>query len=127
MYICDNCGQKYQREDALEPIEDLSQRVDEGGPMPSGQCPRCGALCYPEDVCKRPARQTNEEFLVQLMNYSRRGALIQPFILTALEKYSQQVMHCDPAEFENSLVNFDAWQDCARETLEKLEKYYSRG
>jgi len=44
---CDNCGVEWDLED-LQPIKDLHQRVDPGGVMPSGECPDCGALCYPE-------------------------------------------------------------------------------
>lgn len=43
---CDNCGHTC-REDELEPIVDLLMRIEPGGTVPSGQCPRCGALAYP--------------------------------------------------------------------------------
>jgi hypothetical protein len=28
-------------------IPDLDQRIEPGGTVPSGECPHCGALCYP--------------------------------------------------------------------------------
>jgi hypothetical protein len=31
----------------LKPIRDYAQRVEHGEPMPTGACPRCGALCHP--------------------------------------------------------------------------------
>ena len=43
---CQNCGTQFS-EDELKPIEDLGQRVAPNEPMPSGQCPECGALCHP--------------------------------------------------------------------------------
>src|SRR5439155_14436990 len=44
---CDNCGAIWDDTD-VDPISDLWERVDPGGVMPSGQCPDCGALCYPQ-------------------------------------------------------------------------------
>ena len=44
---CDNCGGSWHI-DSLETIKDYSMRVDEDGPVPSGECPECGCLCYPE-------------------------------------------------------------------------------
>ncbi len=45
---CRDCG-KVWVDDALDLIEDISLRVEAGEPMPSGQCPDCGALCQPGD------------------------------------------------------------------------------
>ncbi|MFA5709355.1 hypothetical protein [Mycolicibacterium sp.] len=44
---CDNCD-FVGDESTLDPIDDLAQRLDPGGVVPSGQCPRCAALAYPE-------------------------------------------------------------------------------
>jgi hypothetical protein len=43
---CDNCGGEFWNK-RLHEIDDLAQRLDPGGVVPSGQCPACGALCYP--------------------------------------------------------------------------------
>lgn len=43
---CDDCGKKFTDEE-LKEVRHLSMRVDPGGTMPSGECPKCGALCYP--------------------------------------------------------------------------------
>ena len=47
---CGNC-EKIWHASALQDIEDLEQRVEVGGTVPSGECPDmtdcCGALCYP--------------------------------------------------------------------------------
>jgi hypothetical protein len=45
---CDNCDTLWD-ETSLVPVEHLTERVDPGGIMPSGQCPECHALCYPCD------------------------------------------------------------------------------
>jgi hypothetical protein len=44
--ICDNCGRKWTN-GRLRPIQDLVQRLDPNGAAPTGQCPKCSALCYP--------------------------------------------------------------------------------
>lgn len=43
---CDNCDVQFP-ESELDPIQDLEQRLEPGGVVPAGQCPRCGALSYP--------------------------------------------------------------------------------
>ena len=42
---CQNCDWTGP-EEALDPIKDIHQRVAPGEPMPSGECPKCGALCH---------------------------------------------------------------------------------
>lgn len=46
---CQNCDTCHP-ESRLLPIEDLAQRVEPGEPMPSGECPDCGALCQLEEM-----------------------------------------------------------------------------
>ena len=43
---CDNCGGKWEDGD-LHEIRDYFQRVEPGGTVPSGECPKCNCLCYP--------------------------------------------------------------------------------
>ncbi len=45
---CQNCGQRWPFA-ALKEIQHIHQRVAPGEPMPSGECPDCGALCQPLD------------------------------------------------------------------------------
>jgi hypothetical protein len=45
---CDDCGLVHDDDVLLEP-RNLFERLDPGGPSPSGECPECGALCYPAD------------------------------------------------------------------------------
>lgn len=54
-YKCDNCGTRYSEDElvaagtfGLGGIDHLSERVDENGPVPAGECPEedCGALVY---------------------------------------------------------------------------------
>jgi hypothetical protein len=43
---CQNCERVWH--DALvEPVQHVFERVLPGEPMPSGECPVCGAVCHP--------------------------------------------------------------------------------
>ncbi len=44
--ICNNCGAGWS-DDQATPIRDYCERVEPGGIVPAGECPSCGALCYP--------------------------------------------------------------------------------
>jgi hypothetical protein len=58
LHKCDNCGKIHDAIDLLG-MEDLHLRVEAGNPVPSGECPSCGALCYP--YTKRlPKRVSNK-------------------------------------------------------------------
>jgi hypothetical protein len=46
---CDDCGRVWPVEGLKEPAR-LSERLDPGGIVPSGECPECGALAYPLDL-----------------------------------------------------------------------------
>ena len=57
---CDDCGKTWP-ESKLREVKHITQRVDIGGPMPAGECPECGALCYEEDAPYDPdTGRTNE-------------------------------------------------------------------
>ena len=45
---CDNCGHLWTY-DQLKPIVDLLERIEPGSEVPIGECPDCGALCYPPE------------------------------------------------------------------------------
>jgi hypothetical protein len=48
MNQCQNCG-KLVDDEELKPIRRIFERVLPGEPMPSGECPECGALCQEVD------------------------------------------------------------------------------
>jgi predicted RNA-binding Zn-ribbon protein involved in translation (DUF1610 family) len=48
MAVCDNCGTRTPV-DELEEITDEWTRVQPGGEVPAGECPKCGSLAYVED------------------------------------------------------------------------------
>jgi hypothetical protein len=50
-HMCGNCGRKFDEDSLLEP-KHLWQRLLPGDTFPSGECPKCGALCYPVECFK---------------------------------------------------------------------------
>lgn len=54
-HVCDNCDGRWRGED-LQIIADFQERVTPGCPCPSGECPTCGALCYPVKRATRKVR-----------------------------------------------------------------------
>lgn len=46
LHLCQNCRRHFKEDDLVNPIPDIEQRVAPGEPMPSGECPDCGAVCH---------------------------------------------------------------------------------
>lgn len=68
-------------------------------------------------------RQTNIEFMSNLMDFARSGALMQAFVLEGLRIYAQEIMEADPEDLGNALISGHSWQLCAKEYLEKIEEH----
>jgi len=66
-------------------------------------------------------QKTNEEFIADLMQFSRRGALMHAFIFQALDTFSARVSKLKPSECETTMVSGEAWHDCGVELQEKLK------
>ncbi|MCY1251229.1 hypothetical protein D9M72_649640 [compost metagenome] len=64
--------------------------------------------------------RTNIEFVSDLMTYSAHGALIQAFVLQALEQYATRVAAAAPEALDTALVSGRAWHGCALEVRRKL-------
>jgi len=47
LHRCQDCGRLWDEAD-LKELKDVFQRVLPGEPMPSGECPSCGAACRPD-------------------------------------------------------------------------------
>lgn len=74
-----------------------------------------------------PKAQTNEEFLVHLLNFGcPTGALIQPFVMTALEDYSKRVISEPQVEVVNSFVAAGAWHRTAEHVKSQLDAKYKK-
>lgn len=63
---------------------------------------------------------TNVEFVTELMEFSAHGALIQAFVMQALEQYAQRVAAMDPDALETPMLSGRAWHGCAVEVRDKL-------
>lgn len=62
--------------------------------------------------------KTNVEFVTELMEFSRHGALSQIFVITAIQKYAEA---CSERRIsDNSFIDPDAWQGVAREIRDKM-------
>jgi hypothetical protein len=72
-YECDNCAAILAAQQ-LQPIKHYSERVDEGGDEPDGECPECGSLAYEivqgserwkrfvaDAIAKPPGERTEQE------------------------------------------------------------------
>lgn len=71
----------------------------------------------------KPRPQTNVEFIVDLMEFSAHGALIQAFVFQALTLYAQKVAATDPESLDTGLVSGHAWRGCALEVQRKLRQH----
>lgn len=59
--------------------------------------------------------KTNVEFITHLMEYSRTGAIMQLFVIGALDVYSRATIANPPKEIMNGSINADAWLAAAKE------------
>lgn len=64
--------------------------------------------------------KTNIERLTELMSYSKHGALMQGFVMAAIEEYSRAILNSDKPENWPEMLSWDAWHGCAEEAVEKL-------
>lgn len=73
-------------------------------------------------------RKTNVEFITDAMEHSRHGALIQAFVICAIEKYARMVLEADglDEQMKCSMVSPAAWRGCAKELTEKLDEHLGR-
>ncbi|MDP9881345.1 hypothetical protein J2W25_005681 [Variovorax boronicumulans] len=67
---------------------------------------------------------TSVEFVTELMEVSAHGALIQAFVMQALEQYARRVAETDPQALDTPMVCGRAWHGCALEVLQKLEQRF---
>jgi hypothetical protein len=70
-------------------------------------------------------RKTNIEFVSHIMDFSRHGALMQVFVMQALEQYANRVAEAKPEDVDSGLANGEAWVGCAKELKAALERHYA--
>lgn len=69
--------------------------------------------------------KTNEERVVEFMNYSRNGGLSQAFVIHAISSYAESITRLGlPALRAKlpSMMSAEPWYDCAVEWIESAEK-----
>ena len=71
-------------------------------------------------------RETNEQLVIRLMRFSRNGALMQVFVLTALQRYAELVKDAKPEEVQSAMIPAEAWKRVADELLEEIERHYKQ-
>lgn len=81
---------------------------------------------------EKKKRLDNEEFMLDLMRFSKFGALVQGFIFQAIHQYAKQVAEADPKLFEPEksegvvlCIHGPAWQGVAKELFQKLEERFN--
>lgn len=77
------------------------------------------------DELDAPHRKSNEEFVSDLMNYSRYGGLVQVFVIEAIRHYAETMAAADPAKFDSDFLNGKAWIGVAQEVKAKLDAQYA--
>ncbi len=77
-------------------------------------------------MARQEERKTNVEFVRDLMEFSRYGALAQLFIIDAISKQAKAIAQMPLEEVrqafgENSFIHPDGWHGVAKEIHQKLE------
>ena len=67
--------------------------------------------------------KSNEQFVKDIMAFSRRGPLAQIFVVEAIRKYAEACAEADPAVFDSPLMNGAAWVDVAKEIRDKMNEW----
>ena len=70
--------------------------------------------------------QTNVEFVTEIMEFSRYGALAQAFVIEALHLYAGDVAAADPRAFDSAGLSGSAWVGVAKEILAKADGKYGQ-
>lgn len=80
IHECDNCdweGPEDELACCMADMEGFYERISPGCPCPSGDCPECGACCYPRDENWRRL-QSFDELLTAL---KVADAMLRPLVM----------------------------------------------
>ena len=68
---------------------------------------------------------SNEDLVIDLMNYSPYGALCQAFVMEAIQRYARAVADAPPVDM-GGLVSGEAWKGVATDIRDRCNKFYNR-
>lgn len=69
--------------------------------------------------------KTNEELVIDLMNYSPFGGLCQGFIMEAIQDYASRVIAA-PNIADNDFISGATWKGLAVDVKERCDAFYGR-
>lgn len=73
------------------------------------------------------AEETNVEFVTRMMEWGQGGAMLQAFILQAIEQQAKATLAVPAADLDTGFISGEAWRSCAAEALGWLvARDYSR-
>ena len=84
------------------------------------------AFFHSNEETMKTKQKTNVQFIRHLMETSRHGALMQAFVLEAIERYAMLCSKAGAEAFDSSLLSGAAWHGCAVEVAEGLRQHYGR-
>jgi hypothetical protein len=78
-----------------------------------------------EEPCEghRRGHPTNVEAVMALMEHGGRAALMQAFVLIAIQKYASQCIEAGPERFDTELMSGAAWVQCARDAAKAVNAH----
>jgi hypothetical protein len=104
----------------------MSTQIDKG------ECDICGDELDEEQVAgccaacstgRLPRRLTNQEFLMDMMTFSRFGPMTEVFIMEAVRLHAQAAAVQDPDNADqNSMVSPHLWANVARDIAARFEQ-----
>lgn len=71
---------------------------------------------------KAKQSQSNTEFVAELMEFSRYGALSQLFVIEAIRRYAEEVAKAEPVD--SGLISGVAWKAVAEDIQTQLKAKY---
>lgn len=77
-------------------------------------------------MIKKHRVRTNTEVLFELMTYSKHGALMQGFVMNAVEQMARNVQSSEKPEDWPEMLSWDAWHGCAEELVRAMDKHFNR-
>jgi len=69
-------------------------------------------------------QMTNVEFVADIMEFSRYGALAQAFVIDALQRHAERIAAANPKDLDSPGLCGNAWVGVAREIRTKLAIKY---